>query len=42
MRAALGYYRAYPLEIDAGMAGNQQWAQEQLAHEFPAVITKST
>jgi len=41
LRAALSYYRAYPQEIDERIAVNQQWTHEKLAHDFPAVITKS-
>jgi len=41
LRAALSYYLAYPQEIDERMASNQQWTQEQLANEFPAVVAKS-
>ena len=37
LRAALSYYRAYPREIDERMACNQQWTQEKLSHEFPAI-----
>ena len=35
LRAALGYYRAYPKEIDHLLAQNESWTQESLYQRFP-------
>jgi len=35
LRAALGYYRAYPKEIDQLMAQNENWTPESTYKRFP-------
>lgn len=35
LRAALGYYRAYPKEIDQLMAQNENWTRESTYKRFP-------
>jgi len=35
LRAALGYYRAYPKEIDRLMAQNEDWTRESIYERFP-------
>ena len=35
LRAALGYYRAYPKEIDYLMAQNENWTRESTYKRFP-------
>ena len=35
LRAALGYYRAYPKEIDHLMAQNENWTRESTYKRFP-------
>jgi len=35
LRAALGYYRAYPKEIDRLMAQNENWTRESTYKRFP-------
>lgn len=35
IRAALGYYRAYPEEIDQLMAQNESWTPESIYQRFP-------
>ena len=35
LRAALGYYRAYPKEIDYLMAQNENWTPESTYKRFP-------
>lgn len=35
LRTALGYYRAYPEEIDGLMSQNQDWTQEGIYERFP-------
>jgi uncharacterized protein (DUF433 family) len=35
LRAALGYYRAYPKEIDQLMAQNENWTPESTYERFP-------
>ncbi len=37
IRAALGYYAAYPAEIDALIARNEQWTEETLKRRHPAL-----
>jgi uncharacterized protein (DUF433 family) len=35
IRAALGYYRAYPEEIDQLIAQNESWTEESIYQRFP-------
>jgi len=35
LRAALGYYRAYPKEIDHLIAQNENWTQESIHKRYP-------
>ncbi|MCP4578712.1 MAG: hypothetical protein GY846_20745 [Deltaproteobacteria bacterium] len=35
LRSALGYYRAYPEEIDQLMAQNESWTLESIHERFP-------
>ena len=35
LRAALGYYRAYPEEIDQLMARNENWTPESIYKRYP-------
>jgi uncharacterized protein (DUF433 family) len=35
LRSALGYYRAYPKEIDQLMAQNESWTPEVIFQRFP-------
>lgn len=35
IRAALGYYRAFPVEIDRLMAQNESWTRESIYQRFP-------
>jgi uncharacterized protein (DUF433 family) len=37
LRAALGYYRLYPEEVDARLARETAWTPERLRHEHPAL-----
>ncbi len=37
LRAALGYYAAYPEEIDRHMAANERWTQERLFAQHPSL-----
>lgn len=39
LRAALGYYAAYPAEIDELVERNEAWSTERLGHEHPALAT---
>ena len=41
IRAALGYYAAYPAEIDALIARNEQWTEETLEKRHPALSSKA-
>ena len=41
LRAALGYYRAYPKEIDHLMAQNENWTQESTYKRFPFLAGSS-
>ena len=41
IRAALGYYAAYPAEIDALIARNEQWTEESLEKRHPALSSKA-
>lgn len=40
IKAALGYYAAYPAEIDALIARNEQWTEETLEKRHPALSPK--
>jgi uncharacterized protein (DUF433 family) len=35
LRAALGYYRAYPKEIDALIGQNRRWTKESIHRTYP-------
>ena len=37
LRAALGYYAAYPEEIDRRRAANERWTKERLFAQHPSV-----
>ena len=37
LRAVLGYYAAYPDEIDRQITRNEAWTQEQLAQRHPSL-----
>jgi uncharacterized protein (DUF433 family) len=37
LRAALGYYAAYPEEIEAQIRRNEAWTRERLAERYPAL-----
>ena len=37
LRAALGYYAAYPQEIDRHMAANERWTKERLFAQHPSL-----
>ena len=37
IKAALGYYAAYPGEIDELIARNEQWTEETLEKRYPAL-----
>jgi uncharacterized protein (DUF433 family) len=39
-RAALGYYTAYPEEIDRRIALNERWTEERLHAQHPSVVTR--
>ena len=41
LRAALGYYRAYPKEIDHLMAQNENWTRESTYKRFPFLAGSS-
>ena len=41
LRAALGYYRAYPEEIDRLVAQNETWTRESLYERFPFLAGSS-
>jgi uncharacterized protein (DUF433 family) len=38
LRAALGYYAAYPKEIEEHIARNQAWTRERLAQQHPTLL----
>lgn len=40
LRAALGYYTAYPEEIDRRIALNERWTEERLHAQHPSVVTR--
>lgn len=37
LRAALGYYAAYPDEIDGEIRRNEAWTKERLAEQYPSL-----
>jgi uncharacterized protein (DUF433 family) len=37
LRAALGYYAAYPDEIDRRISLNERWTEEQLRAQYPSL-----
>ena len=38
LRAALGYYAAYPAEIDERIRRNESWTKERLLAEYPWML----
>ncbi len=40
LRAALGYYAAYPKEINRRIALNERWTRERLLAQHPALAVK--
>lgn len=38
LRAALGYYKAYPEEIEQQIARNETWTKKRLAQQFPTLV----
>ena len=42
IRSALGYYTAYPKEIDEQISFNEQWTKEHLATQYPSLAMKHT
>ena len=38
LRAALGYYAAYPDEIDRRIALNERWTEERLLAQHPSLV----
>jgi uncharacterized protein (DUF433 family) len=38
LRAALGYYAAYPEEIDRQIARNEAWTPDQIAKRHPSLV----
>lgn len=40
LRAALGYYAAYPEEIDRRIALNERWTEERLHAQHPSVVAR--
>ena len=40
IKAALGYYAAYPTEINALIARNEQWTEETLKKRYPALSSR--
>ena len=42
LRAALGYYQAYPEEIDHLIAQNESWTPESIYQRFPFLAGSST
>lgn len=39
LRAALGYYAAYPEEIERQIARNDAWTKERLAQKYPSLAS---
>ena len=42
LRAALGYYAAYPKEIDTQIARNEAWTKERLSQRHPTLVVDQT
>jgi uncharacterized protein (DUF433 family) len=42
LRAALGYYVAYPEEIEAQIRRNEAWTQERLAQRYPSLTVSGS
>ncbi|GJL49803.1 MAG: hypothetical protein NPIRA01_10300 [Nitrospirales bacterium] len=42
VRAALGYYTAYPQEIDELISSNEQWTKKHLATQHPSLAINRT
>ncbi len=42
LRSALGYYSAYPQEIDEQISSNSHWTEEQLLKQHPSLAAKRT
>jgi len=40
LRAALGYYAAYPEEIDGQIARNEAWTPGRLAERHPSLVAE--
>ncbi len=40
LRAALGYYAAYPEEIDRQMSRNEAWTPDRLAGRHPSLVAE--
>lgn len=40
LRAALGYYAAYPEEIDRQVARNEAWTKDRLAERYPSLAAE--
>lgn len=40
LRAALGYYAAYPEEIDRRITLNERWTEEQLRAQYPSLTVE--
>ena len=40
VRAALGYYHAYPQEIDERLTSNHQWTLEYLTQQHPSLVVR--
>jgi hypothetical protein len=40
LRAALGYYSAYPEEIDRQIAQNETWTPSRLAERHPSLVAE--
>lgn len=38
LRAALSYFRLYPVEIERQLARNEAWSKEQLADRHPSLV----
>jgi uncharacterized protein (DUF433 family) len=41
LKAALGYYRIYPQEIDRLIEGNEQWSEEKVRDRYPFMRSSS-
>ena len=40
LRAAIGFYTAYPQEIDEQIVSNEHWTKEQLLKQHPSLTAK--